>query len=95
MRLAALPSCTVLVTVALALVRQNHYTRLESNAAPHFQCMIEVSTTIPPMLVAKPLWLLMYCGSWCDATPNCSSFCASDDWSTAERTLLRCVKTRV
>ncbi|KAF2352088.1 hypothetical protein FHG87_017156 [Trinorchestia longiramus] len=68
MRLAALPSCTVLVTVALALVRQNHYMR----------CMIEVNTTIPPMIVAKPLWLLMYCGSWCDATPNCSSFCASD-----------------
>ncbi|KAF2349910.1 GAG-pre-integrase domain [Trinorchestia longiramus] len=93
MRLAALPSCTVLVTVTLALVRQNHYMRvavwvcLESNAAPHFQCTLKTSTTVPLKIVVKLLWLLMYCGSWCDATPNCSSFCVSDGYGPSNLTL--------
>ncbi|KAF2347905.1 hypothetical protein FHG87_021339 [Trinorchestia longiramus] len=86
MRLAVLPWCSVLVTVALALVRQNHYTRvcgcggvgLESNAAPHFQCEINSSAPVPATIVARPFLLLMYCGSWCDATPNCNSFCVTD-----------------
>ncbi|KAF2347873.1 hypothetical protein FHG87_021370 [Trinorchestia longiramus] len=78
MRLAVLPWCAVLVTVALALVRQNHYTRLEPNAAPHFQCEVNSSVPVPAKIVARPFLLLMYCGSWCDATPNCNSFCVTD-----------------
>ncbi|KAF2348257.1 hypothetical protein FHG87_020988 [Trinorchestia longiramus] len=82
MRLAVLPWCAVLVTVALALVRQNHYTRLEPNAAPHFQCEINSIAPVPAKIVARPFLLLMYCGSWCNATPNCNSFCVTDVQST-------------